>query len=411
MIELELLGVEPNGERLSFNDPEGNRYSVLITDELRAALRTDIPQPPAEPAPISPREIQALFRAGKSIDEVAQICSMPASQLLALQHPIAAERQYTAAQARAYRQAHELGGLTIDELVTSRLIERGVAAPGISWDAYREAGAPWTLTATYTTHDAQHCAMWRINTKAQTITALNDEAAWLTETQVTAPSSPWRAPNTPHIDPAALRDARTSRSDSGKQVRPEIPEYTDTSSSENDSIDIDSVLASLDTQRGTAQPLPTDDFLDDEDSDGGSVATSEAVTTTDDSNDEAEAPSAVLLAFPTRTDAKNSNEDLPAENTEETTSNDTNSTSQRETEKTSELNHSEPSRTELSQTELPMFAEKSVTKREKETKETKKTSESSATAPTKRTSKSRRSRPTMPSWDEIVFGYSKDSDA
>ncbi len=409
MIELELLGIEPNGERLSFNDSKGNRYCVPITDELRAALRTDIPRPPAEPAPISPRKIQALFRAGKSVDDVAQMCPMPASQLLALEYPIAAERRYTAAQARAYRQAHELGGLTIDELITSRLIERGVSSTGISWDAYREDGAPWTLTATYTIDSTEHCAMWRINTKAQAIIALNDEAAWLTETQVPAPSSPWRALNTPQIDPGAVREAQISRSDSACAKAPsKVSEYASPSPSENDSIDIDSMLASLDTQRGTARPLPDDDFLDDEDIDADGISTLDLADADDDSADESEAPSAVLLAFPTRANTSNAIEEVSAADCkttdyENSAGSKKASNLQKKTGNKRELKQSEPS-----QTELPMFAEESATKKEKEGK---KTSESAASAPSKNASKSRRSRPTMPSWDEIVFGYSKDSDA
>jgi len=39
MKELELLGLQPDGEQLTLNDSEGNRYVLPITDALRAALR------------------------------------------------------------------------------------------------------------------------------------------------------------------------------------------------------------------------------------------------------------------------------------------------------------------------------------------------------------------------------------
>lgn len=62
MKELELLGLQPDGEQLTLNDSEGNRYVLPITDALRAALRRDRQAAdPSEPdRQMSPREIQAL---------------------------------------------------------------------------------------------------------------------------------------------------------------------------------------------------------------------------------------------------------------------------------------------------------------------------------------------------------------
>ena len=39
MIELELLGTSADGESLVLTDAQGERYSVLISDELRGATR------------------------------------------------------------------------------------------------------------------------------------------------------------------------------------------------------------------------------------------------------------------------------------------------------------------------------------------------------------------------------------
>ena len=44
MIELELLGTSGDGGSLVFTDADGQRYSVLITDELRGATRRDRPR-------------------------------------------------------------------------------------------------------------------------------------------------------------------------------------------------------------------------------------------------------------------------------------------------------------------------------------------------------------------------------
>ena len=44
MIELELLGTSSDGESLVLTDAQGERYSILISDELRGAIRRDRPK-------------------------------------------------------------------------------------------------------------------------------------------------------------------------------------------------------------------------------------------------------------------------------------------------------------------------------------------------------------------------------
>ena len=50
MIELELLGTSADGESLVLTDAQGERYSVLISDELRGATRRDRPRVELAPA-------------------------------------------------------------------------------------------------------------------------------------------------------------------------------------------------------------------------------------------------------------------------------------------------------------------------------------------------------------------------
>ncbi|PKZ89900.1 DUF3071 domain-containing protein [Trueperella bernardiae] len=320
MIELELLGLQ-DGQKLSLNDSDGNRYVLPITDELRAALRTDVSAAGEDaPKPITPREIQAYFRAGRTVAEVSEISALPPSQLTNLAYPIFAEREYVAQNARLYRQGHEDGGMSLEELVASRLLTRGVEAGEVTWDARREQGEPWILSATYTSGGVVNVARWSVNTKAQTLQARNDEATWLTENQIPAPASPWRKPNTPAAEPeqkASVIDAQPASAGSP--------------------VDIDSMLASLNSKRGQVQPMP--EF------DGAHPADSEPEAAQD----------ATVLSLPT-----------PAAKEDGDASKDE------------------------AQQALPGVAPEAP-KVEKVDKP-----------------KKRRNRPAMPTWDEIVFGYSKD---
>lgn len=79
MRTLEFLGLHPDGDKVTLNDADGNRYTLAITDELRAALRQDrhVVRPQVSPEPLSVRELQALFRSGKTLEEVSQLTNTP----------------------------------------------------------------------------------------------------------------------------------------------------------------------------------------------------------------------------------------------------------------------------------------------------------------------------------------------
>ncbi|MDO5025660.1 MAG: septation protein SepH [Trueperella sp.] len=341
MTQLELLGLHPDGDKLSLNDADGNRYLLPITADLRAALRTDLTpdEVSAGPRPITPKEIQAHFRAGLSIEEVAELSAMPASQLAGLASPIFAERQYTAKLARSFRQGKEAGDMTLEELVVSRLISRGISADSIQWDSYRDAGEPWTLSATYETKDAENTALWQIDTRARTVVALNDEATWLTETQLPDPTEPWRPLNTPAAEPERKITALDAQPASAGTPN------------------IDQLLADLDEQRGKARPMPDLDLELEPEFAGAHPAVSEPDAATD----------AQILPFPSKDSALTdvTGADLPAITTADIKL--------------------------AGQQELPGMPADS-------------TDLESATK------KPRRNRPAMPSWDEIVFGYTKEDD-
>lgn len=237
MKTLELLGLQPDGENLTLTDEEGNRYTLAISDQLRAALRRDraTSEEAGEVKQLAPREIQALVRGGKSIEEVCEISAMPYSKVQALAYPIVAEREYTATTARSFPIGREVGALTVEEVVASRLLSRGVKPEEIRWDATREAGSPWVLTAQFTSGDKTRTASWHVNMDHRSLEAIDDEGAWLSETQIPAPASPWRHPNTPIVEPS--------------NQEPVAPASTR----------IDNVLASLDAQRGKQRPMPSEE--------------------------------------------------------------------------------------------------------------------------------------------------------
>ena len=280
MKKLELLGLGPDGETLTLNDAEGNRYILPITDLLRATLRRDRPvveNPSESKRQMTPREIQSYIREGLSVDDVCELSALPASRVNPLAFPIVAEREYTAQLARSFSIGHDSAGLTLEELVASRLVGRGVNPNDITWDSLRKNGEPWTLVAVFVTGDREHRATWHVDLERRLLEALDDEAAWLSETQLPASTGTWRAVNTPPAPVDLVQSEKTHRRHShradgeegkadghGGGAAAEAPanarKANDDAADGRDKADgkgrIEEVLASLDTQRGRVRPMP-----------------------------------------------------------------------------------------------------------------------------------------------------------
>src|SRR5665647_2667059 len=115
MSELTLVGLHDDGEHVVLEGPDGQRFRVRIDEALRATVRRDRPQLAqvrAElAASVPPREIQARIRAGASAEEIAEQSGMPVEIIRRYDGPVLAEREYVTEQAKATRIGHEAGAL------------------------------------------------------------------------------------------------------------------------------------------------------------------------------------------------------------------------------------------------------------------------------------------------------------
>ena len=188
MIELELLGTSADGESLVLTDAQGERYSVLISDELRGAARRDRPRievAPTRPT-LAPRDIQALLRAGATPEEIAAQHGMDAGAVERFEAPVQAEKDYALTRARAVRIGE--GGPTMGDLVLDRLAARGVDPSSLEWSATREVSEPWQIAVTFVQGAAEHAAHWSLSASG-TLEAIDQEAQWLTEQVSSSPTA------------------------------------------------------------------------------------------------------------------------------------------------------------------------------------------------------------------------------
>lgn len=188
MGELELVGLHDDGEHLVLAAPDGQRFRLRIDEPLRAAVRRDRPQleqlRARETGALSPREIQARIRAGATAESVAEDADIPLEHVRRYEGPVLAEREFVAAQARATRVGRDAGAPVLGDLVTDRLATRGVTTGTIEWDAYRDASGPWVVVVRFAIGEAESEARWTYDAQVRSVQALEDEARWLSETEI-----------------------------------------------------------------------------------------------------------------------------------------------------------------------------------------------------------------------------------
>ncbi len=186
MSELRLVRVA-DGNQLILSDDSGDEHTLAITEELRSALRRTVRTPDSESATMPPREIQALLRAGATIDEVAAESGLDVEHIERFEGPVAAERAWVAEQAQRlpvgrHPDSPSLGDLAIDRLATLR-----VKTAELEWDATRGASGPWTVLLNYQLDGHHVRASWEVDLQTRSIHALDDAAKQLTEIEVDPP--------------------------------------------------------------------------------------------------------------------------------------------------------------------------------------------------------------------------------
>ncbi|WNB84441.1 septation protein SepH [Cellulomonas sp. ATA003] len=266
MGELELVGLHEDGEHLVLVGSDGQRFRLRIDEPLRAAVRRDRPQLEQLRAErygsLAPREIQARIRAGQSAAAVAESADIAIEQVRRYEGPVLAEREHVAGLAQRTRVGRDSDAPVLGDLVPDRLAARGVDLATIEWDAFRDGPAPWTVVVRFVAGGEKREALWTFDAQARAVQALEDEARWLSETELADEVIPRR-----HL--AAVRDVVFDVGPDGS-VRPLTPLVDDVVlDPEDEPVPMDATAALLDdlrTKRGVRQPF--DDSEPDEEFEG-----------------------------------------------------------------------------------------------------------------------------------------------
>lgn len=179
---LRLVGRSKDGRYLHLEDSDGEQYILEIDESVKSAINAPVlklAQFDDEPqGPPSPREIQALIRAGHSIEEIARKREIDIDKVERFAGPILRERSHIALQALStlVRRDRVNEGRTLSSVVSDRLSQSGVDQESLQWDSWRREDGNWTITLRYPTRDGEGSARWILD-PARHILAADDEGA------------------------------------------------------------------------------------------------------------------------------------------------------------------------------------------------------------------------------------------
>jgi hypothetical protein len=198
MQELRLVAVSEDGSYAVLAVPgRGGRFSLPIDDRLRIVARgqfSRLAQYEIEvESPLRPKEIQDRIRAGETAEEIADAAGVPIERVRRFEGPVLAERAYRAqeAQRATIRKPGESGpGPRLGEVVTERLVAFGASPDDALWDSRKRADGNWQVQLMFTAGGRPHMAEWIFDPRRMHITPADDDAARLSLPEEDLPAAP-----------------------------------------------------------------------------------------------------------------------------------------------------------------------------------------------------------------------------
>ncbi len=185
MQELRFVAVSEDGQYAVLGVPgRSARFTLPIDERLRAVAlgqTSRLAQYEIEvESPLRPKEIQARIRAGETVEEIADAAGIAVERVRWFEGPVLAERAYMADQAQlasVRRQGDATPGPRLGEIVTERLKVFGADPDDAQWDAKKRGDGSWLVQLTFISGGRLHTAEWNFDPRRRHVLPADDNAA------------------------------------------------------------------------------------------------------------------------------------------------------------------------------------------------------------------------------------------
>ena len=205
MQELRFVAVSEDGQYAVLGVPgRSARFTLPIDERLRAVAlgqTSRLAQYEIEvESPLRPKEIQARIRAGETVEEIADMAGIAVERVRWFEGPVLAERAYMADQAQqasVRRQGDATPGPRLGEIVAERMKVFGADPTDAQWDAKKRSDGSWLVQLTFITGGRLHTAEWIFDPRRRHVLPADDNAARMSLPGTEPP------PTSPGLTPAA----------------------------------------------------------------------------------------------------------------------------------------------------------------------------------------------------------------
>jgi hypothetical protein len=188
MQELRFVAVSEDGRYAVLAVPgRSARFTLPIDERLRAVAlgqTSRLAQYEIEvESPLRPKEIQARMRAGETAEEIADAAGIAVERVRWFEGPVLAERAYIAdqAQSASVRRVGEsipsTPGPRLGEIVGERLSALGIDPEDAQWDAKKRGDGSWLVELTFTSAGRLHVSEWVFDPRRRHVLPADDNAA------------------------------------------------------------------------------------------------------------------------------------------------------------------------------------------------------------------------------------------
>ena len=185
MQELRFVAVSEDGRYAVLAVPgRSARFTLPIDERLRAVAlgqASRLAQYEIEvESPLRPKEIQARIRAGETVEEIADAAGIAVERVRWFEGPVLAERAYMADQAQTAsvrRHGDSSPGPRLGEIVAERLNAVGAAPEDAQWDARKLGDGTWQVQLTFASGGRLHLAEWVFDPRRRHVMPADDNAA------------------------------------------------------------------------------------------------------------------------------------------------------------------------------------------------------------------------------------------